>query len=51
MKWVLKDDDEFSRKGGDWGLAAEAERRAHTKARNWKGAPGHGENRRRVGGW
>lgn len=39
MKWVLKDDDEFSRKGGDWGLVAEAEQRAHTKARNWTRAP------------
>ena len=38
-KWVLKDDYEFSRKGGDWGLAPEAEQRAHTKARNWKRAP------------
>ena len=39
VPWVLKDDDKFSRKGGDWGLAAEAEQRAHTKARNWKRAP------------
>ena len=51
MQWVLKDDDEFSRKGGDWGLAAEAEQRAHTEARNWKRAPWPWGEQKAVGGW